>query len=315
MHRVVLFLGGINHVSAIVVPKLLSWIRGRDDLELAAICLPRRSSFFKEKRRYLKRSIRYNLSRFIVRDNPGQNCWPSPINLDAIQREFGAQILVPPEGNPNAPEFVELLRTQVRPTLGFCFYYIRKFQPALLESFETIVNYHNGLLPAYRGLRATAWSLYNREPESGFTFHHMDRNFDEGPILLSGAVPINPGENTLALDCRKAELAAAMIGSLLDKVLAGESGVPQGDGTYYSEEKYRQVIDVGDPSVFSLEELELRLRAFGKISVTLDDCRYQVCGLRREVQRKRFFQRPSFRDVKGREVSLRNYTPLSDINR
>ncbi len=316
MHRVVLFLGGINQIASVMVPALLDQIRQRPDLELAAICLSREPEFLKFRRRHLKKRIRSRLRQLAGSSIQPDYSWAAPINPAAIRREFGARILVPPKGNPNAPEFVELLRSQVKPTLGFCFYFIRRFQPALLDSFHTIVNYHNGLLPAYRGLRATAWSIYNREPGSGFTFHHMNREMDQGPVLLSGAVPIFPGESKSALDYRKAELAATMMPSLVEKVMAGEQGKPQGEGAaYYSIARCRDIVEVNDPGKYSREELEHRLAAFGEIWITLDNRRYRVSQFQHGEKGKSFKSHPTFRDLEGRTVTLRNYSQEVDSKR
>jgi hypothetical protein len=51
-----------------------------------------------------------------------------------------------------------------RPTLALSLGCLQIFKPRLIDAFEMAVNYHDGYLPFYKGLAATAWSLYHREP-------------------------------------------------------------------------------------------------------------------------------------------------------
>jgi methionyl-tRNA formyltransferase len=45
------------------------------------------------------------------------------------------------------------------------------------------INYHNAPLPAYAGLRATAWGVFHGEVSHGVTWHHIDPQIDTGRIL------------------------------------------------------------------------------------------------------------------------------------
>ena len=90
--------------------------------------------------------------------------------------------------------------------------------------FSQAVNYHNGLLPQYKGLRATQWSMYHQEVETGFTFHYMTENFDEGSILFQGAVPILPESNAYDLNFLKAYRAADQLPHVFRMVLEKNPG-------------------------------------------------------------------------------------------
>ena len=57
-----------------------------------------------------------------------------------------------------------------------------------------VVNGHPASLPRYRGPNPIGWALRNGDAELGFSFHRMDADFDTGPILAQGSVPLGGAE-------------------------------------------------------------------------------------------------------------------------
>ena len=55
----------------------------------------------------------------------------------------------------------------------------------------TIINFHNALLPKYRGRNAATWAIYFGEEESGPTWHMVNEKVDEGGILYQKKCPVN----------------------------------------------------------------------------------------------------------------------------
>ena len=55
-----------------------------------------------------------------------------------------------------------------------------------------IINLHSGILPNYRGIMATIWSMINGEKEIGTTLHFVsDASIDTGNIIAISKKPIN----------------------------------------------------------------------------------------------------------------------------
>ena len=79
------------------------------------------------------------------------------------------------------------------------------------------INYHNGPLPAYAGLRATAWAIANQEKSHGIVWHRMASAIDTGAILARRNFAILPDDTTETLNAR---CTFAAIESL-DEVLTG----------------------------------------------------------------------------------------------
>lgn len=61
------------------------------------------------------------------------------------------------------------------------------------------VNFHNSLLPKYRGAYANAWAIQNGEKISGVTLHWMTEQFDDGKIIAQKRVPVYPWDTAKEL--------------------------------------------------------------------------------------------------------------------
>lgn len=54
------------------------------------------------------------------------------------------------------------------------------------------INVHFGRLPDYRGPDPYFWHVCNRDTYAEISFHQMNEEYDDGPVLLSWPVPIKP---------------------------------------------------------------------------------------------------------------------------
>ncbi|UCF66028.1 MAG: hypothetical protein JSV80_09450 [Acidobacteriota bacterium] len=198
-----------------------------------------------------------------------------------VAKRHGFRLIKPPEGNVNHPAFVEQIRLELQPSFALVFGSLQIFKPPLIASIERIVNYHNGLVPHYRGLSATGWSLYRGEERTGFTFHDMVAGIDKGPIVLQGSVPVLPGVSVRRHDYYKTALAAASIPAVLAHLVDGESPTPQeSSGSYFSAAARTAITTVEEPRSHSEAELRRRLQAFGTLSISLEGGSLPVTSLR-----------------------------------
>jgi methionyl-tRNA formyltransferase len=92
------------------------------------------------------------------------------------------------------------------------------------------INLHDALLPRNRGPNATGWALRNGEPETGFTIHLLTPDFDTGPILAQGRVPIGDDDDMESLGAAFGTLIPELLRIALDRVARGEEGDPQDEG-------------------------------------------------------------------------------------
>ncbi|NQU26392.1 MAG: hypothetical protein HQ567_34335 [Candidatus Nealsonbacteria bacterium] len=99
-----------------------------------------------------------------------------------------------------------------------------------------IVNCHGALLPKYRGLMPSFWTLANGEREGGVTVHFVGDKLDNGPIVVQRRYRIHPHDTLEDIMARSKDLAAEAI---IDSVRMLERGkatlLPNDEGaTCYS---------------------------------------------------------------------------------
>ncbi|MGP1346953.1 MAG: methionyl-tRNA formyltransferase [Phycisphaerales bacterium] len=86
-----------------------------------------------------------------------------------------------------------------------------------------IVNCHGALLPKYRGLMPSFWTLANGETEGGVSVHFVDAKLDNGPIVVQRRYKIHRHDTLEDVMARSKDLAAEAI---IEAVRAIESGIP-----------------------------------------------------------------------------------------
>lgn len=84
-----------------------------------------------------------------------------------------------------------------------------------------IVNCHGALLPKYRGLMPSFWTLANGEREGGVSVHFVDRKLDNGPIVVQKRYRIWSHDTLEAVMARSKDLAAEAIVECVRRVEAG----------------------------------------------------------------------------------------------
>ena len=94
--------------------------------------------------------------------------------------------------------------------------------PAAITSAASIaaVNIHPSLLPRWRGPDPLFWTFHAGDRTSGVTIHHLDQDFDTGPILAQRPVTIDEGESLAELDRRLATLGGQLLVDIIRKLPA-----------------------------------------------------------------------------------------------
>lgn len=85
-----------------------------------------------------------------------------------------------------------------------------------------IVNCHGALLPKYRGLMPSFWTLANGEQWGGSSVHYVDRKLDNGPIVVQRRYRIHGRDTLEDVMARSKDLAAEAIIECVRLVEAGE---------------------------------------------------------------------------------------------
>ena len=145
--------------------------------------------------------------------------------LDLVAAAAGVEVDVVESKERLAP----LLRSY-EPDVALCSGFGWRIPPdALAVPRLGCVNGHPSLLPRWRGPNPFGWTLRAGDPEVGFTFHRMDEDFDTGPILSQGSMPLRGDETMPGLFDYLPTLVPPLLAEALERVERGERGDPQDD--------------------------------------------------------------------------------------
>ena len=128
----------------------------------------------------------------------------------------------------------------------------QKFGPELLAIPDRCaINVHSSLLPEYRGVSPSFWSLLHDEAQTGVTVHHMDENLDTGDVIRQEPLAIRDGDTLHSLNERVAEHGSEVLRAALEDVRTGTADPtrPPEGGSYYSipeRDDVRKFLDRGN---------------------------------------------------------------------
>ncbi len=190
-------------------------------------------------------------------------------DLYKISKKYKVKVMHIP--NINSKEFLEILES-VKPTVGILIGCPQIFQPPVISKFEYLINYHNSLLPKYKGLNATAWSIYFGEQKTGFTFHIVNENIDEGNILIQDVIEIDSSKSLLELEIEKTKKASETLKNLIMKIKNRDKGMKQeGIGSYFGKKEIKEITTIEKPENFTSQEIIKRLVSFEILNIKIGD--------------------------------------------
>ncbi len=139
----------------------------------------------------------------------------------------------------NREAFDEALREildAVSPDLIVLAGFMRILGRAFIDAFPgRILNIHPSLLPAYKGLNTHQRALDNQENRHGVSIHLVTAELDDGPVLLQGSYPIEPGDSAEDLQRKGHRLEHQMYPQLLQWFSDNRIHIDQ--GTVYFEQQ------------------------------------------------------------------------------
>ena len=137
-----------------------------------------------------------------------------PTDVGLLAQERGIPVFCPQKLDAAAREQIA--------AQGFdalvCFAYGKIFGPKFLSLFKAGgVNVHPSLLPKYRGATPVPAAILNCDDQTGVTVQTLALGMDEGEILAQEIIALDGTETTDSLLDKSAQIAAALLQSLLDK--------------------------------------------------------------------------------------------------
>ena len=156
-------------------------------------------------------------------------------SVGAVARKYGVEVTE--AVNVNSEEFLSHLREK-KVEFIVSISGTQMYRKALREQTpKGIVNCHGALLPKYRGLMPSFWTLANGEEEGGVSVHYVDSKLDNGPIIVQKKYRIGPHESLEAVMARSKDLAAEAIIECVRLVEAGDPPCmpnPEEESTHFS---------------------------------------------------------------------------------
>ncbi len=168
--------------------------------------------------------------------------------------------------NINDPEFLEYVSSFAPDyaILAGCPQIVKK---EFLSCFKQVVNMHASLLPEYRGLDPVNWAMYNSETYTGFTYHYVNGNIDDGNIILQKKILIDYHKRTSEVMREISVLAGNSAETILQRLKTDDEGIPQPKtgGSYFGK-KDKDNLLMFDGS-FDYNEIQKRIRYWGYVKV------------------------------------------------
>ncbi len=228
-------------------------------------------------------------------------------NIYKIARENKINVIVPPNRDINDPKFIEFLQT-LCPLYGLVLGCPQIFKKETIKCFCGLLNYHNSLLPKYRGLYATAWSLYFNEKVSGYTYHYINEEIDHGNIVHQGWIEVDYN-NIAHLEIEKTFKAAKDLKTVVDKMITDYPGTPQsGLGSYFGKKDLLIYTCIEDTKNFTSDEILRRLKVFGFLNIRIGNEIHEVTKVK--MSRKRYGKYTFItKDERILEVTRISYLP------
>jgi methionyl-tRNA formyltransferase len=174
-----------------------------------------------------------------------------PYSARDVASRHGVPVYTP--AKINAPEFVAVLREQIRPDLLVSIAASQILRRRVLEVPRLgCINLHSAPLPRYQGMMPNFWTMVHGEPEAAVTIHEMVEQLDAGDIILQRPVPILPADSLHDLMVRSKVIG---VQALLEAVAQLERGTAE-----------RRAMDAAKASYFSFPKRSdaERLRQMGR---------------------------------------------------
>jgi len=150
-------------------------------------------------------------------------------SVRAVAKKYGVEVTE--AMNVNSDEFRTYLKdkgVELIVSISGTQFYGKKLRD---QTPMGIVNCHGALLPKYRGLMPSFWTLSNGETEGGSTVHFVDEKLDNGPIVVQNKYRIWPHDTLEDIMARSKDLAAETIIQAVRIIESGDMKLIENDAS------------------------------------------------------------------------------------
>lgn len=187
----------------------------------------------------------------------------------------------------NDDNFIRYIR-ELKPDYGFSFGNPQIMKPKLINSFKRIINYHNSILPKYRGLHATAWSMFFSEDYTGYTFHEVNEKIDDGNIIIQESFKIDYSKTPYEIEVIKTKKAAKKIKQLIEYLQEGYEGMRQeGESSYFGRKELDKLLTFKEINKDNIDKIMRIIKIFGAIYLQREEEKVLITSIDKNGNIKR----------------------------
>ncbi|CAD7289829.1 Methionyl-tRNA formyltransferase [Campylobacter majalis] len=126
---------------------------------------------------------------------------------------------------------------------------------------NTIINYHNSLLPSHAGMNAHVWAIFQGDKQSGVTWHFADDGIDTGRIIAQEKIEILPDMTAAELLIKQQNLAVQIFKDCLKRLKNNNFILPSKYKPSYHKKGDLPNDGIIDVNTMSKEQILVLLRA------------------------------------------------------
>jgi methionyl-tRNA formyltransferase len=143
-----------------------------------------------------------------------------PFSSSDVAKRHNVRIYEPKK--INAPEFVEVMKNEMRPDLLVSMAASQILKQRVLDvPKHGCINLHSAPLPRYQGMMPNFWTMMHGDPEAWVTVHYMVEKLDAGDILLQKSVPIETTDSLHDLMIRSKQVGVQALLEAIEQIKAG----------------------------------------------------------------------------------------------
>ena len=151
----------------------------------------------------------------------------------------------------------------------------RIFKRKLIKSFNKIINYHSSILPKYKGLNSTLWSIFFKEKYTGFTYHYIDSKIDNGNIIFQDQFKIHYNYSYKKIEIIKTQLAKQSLQKVLTLLIKKFDGFKQKkNSSYYGKNEIKKLITYR--KIQNISRIKRIINIWGGIVLIRDNKKYFI---------------------------------------
>jgi folate-dependent phosphoribosylglycinamide formyltransferase PurN len=140
-------------------------------------------------------------------------------------------------------QFTQDIIQHEKPDITFLLGFPQILNQNTISILGKVINYHNSVLPKYKGVFATHRAMLDNKKFSGFTFHLVEKEIDSGSIYYKEEVILDYSKNALTNDLIITEQAAKFVPNLINRIKSNTINKQEACNTFMNTKGFYSLLD------------------------------------------------------------------------